>query len=526
MSIKILGVVDHLVSNDERVVQLSGDNDGVIASFYDKTNNPSLFLDGTSARLGNVGVKTAAPNEALTVVGNTSASGIVYSFGGNSNLWNSSYSTVCANSAQWSITTPSGSAGGDLYGTYPNPSVGQMQGYPISTATPSIGQMLQWSGTAWCPANIPNGGSGGGGLVYFLNYGVSADNPVAGLSGTLYELGRYSSNTLSAATFSHVSQTNWVDLATFITDHLDPDTITIPAGIWDLNFWGSSTANSQTQMTLRYQLYTYHESTSSKTLIATSDAYSLYDPSVVAQYVLSMVVHQTTIDINDRLLVVLQAKANSPNKDITIYYNESRPTHLHSSVPSIGGSGVIKVLNGVQQNPASLIVNVDIAENAQISQSKIYGLSDTLNSFSTNLNTVSSNLNSVTTNVSTISGNLNSIISLSSTINFIISEGDIITSGSKGFVIIPNNFAVKQWYITSDISTTATVNVKRCTYTDYPTTSSITSSDTPSLSGSTKNRNTNVTLWTAISANDYLEFYVTSNTAAKNISISLIGVRS
>lgn len=77
MSIKILGVVDRLVSNDGRVVQLSGDNDGIIASFYDKTNNPSLFLDGTSARLGNVGIKTNSPNEALTVVGNISATGLI-----------------------------------------------------------------------------------------------------------------------------------------------------------------------------------------------------------------------------------------------------------------------------------------------------------------------------------------------------------------------------------------------------------------------------------------------------------------
>jgi hypothetical protein len=75
MSIKILGAVDKLISNDERVIQLSGDMDGIIASFYDKNNNPSLFLDGTSARLGNVGIKTNVPNEALTVVGNISATG-------------------------------------------------------------------------------------------------------------------------------------------------------------------------------------------------------------------------------------------------------------------------------------------------------------------------------------------------------------------------------------------------------------------------------------------------------------------
>lgn len=78
MSIKILGSVDKLVSNDERVIQLSGDTDGVIASFYDKDNNPSLFMDGTSARLGNVGIKTATPNEALTVTGNISATGFLH----------------------------------------------------------------------------------------------------------------------------------------------------------------------------------------------------------------------------------------------------------------------------------------------------------------------------------------------------------------------------------------------------------------------------------------------------------------
>jgi len=86
MSIKILGVVDRLITNDERVVQLSGDNDGVIASFYDKHNDPCLFMDGSSARLGNVGIKTATPNEALTVVGNVSATGGYYGLGvGNVN---------------------------------------------------------------------------------------------------------------------------------------------------------------------------------------------------------------------------------------------------------------------------------------------------------------------------------------------------------------------------------------------------------------------------------------------------------
>lgn len=48
--------------------------------------------------------------------------------------------------------TTSTSAGGDLSGTYPTPSVVRIQGRSVANTAPATGQALKWSGTAWAPA--------------------------------------------------------------------------------------------------------------------------------------------------------------------------------------------------------------------------------------------------------------------------------------------------------------------------------------------------------------------------------------
>lgn len=266
---------------------------------------------------------------------------------------------------------------GDVSGGLHSTSVDKLKAQPLAGTAPTAGQTLTWTGTAWAPSTPSTGGGGGAnGLTYYLNQSTDADAPVTGIPGTPKQLGRTGQVTQVDVTSGELTPDIWTLVAGFVSEVTpqDPATTLIPAGLWDFNVWALGVADQNHSNSIRTRAYIYNGTT--LTPLATSAVQAITATS--AQYALSMLVEQTTLLATDRIYVAIEAFATANGHTVTAQFGDNTPSHVHTSLGLIGGTGLWKNTAGILQNPASLLVDADVDPAAAIAQSKIAGLTSAL----------------------------------------------------------------------------------------------------------------------------------------------------
>ena len=267
---------------------------------------------------------------------------------------------------------------GDVSGGLHSTSVDKLKGNAVAATAPSTGQTLVWNGTAWAPATPSSGGGGGAnGLTYYLRQDVDADAPTTNLPGTPKQLGRTGAVAQTSITSGTLTNGVWTLLGGYVSESvpLDPNITSIPGGLWDFNVWAYGSANANAGTRMRVKVYTYN-GTDAPTLIGTSGEQVINNVS--AQFSLSVLISQTTVTSTTRIYVAVEVQASANNHTATLQFGDGTPSHVHTSLPLVGGTGLWKNVAGVLQSPASLLVDADVDAAAAIAQSKISGLTDAL----------------------------------------------------------------------------------------------------------------------------------------------------
>ena len=234
-----------------------------------------------------------------------------------------------------------------------------LQTVPVAATAPASGQVLQYNGTNWTPGVIPTGGSGGGGITYYFDYGTTTGiSPTTGLPQTPVAtslLGRsHVANETPLTSADLVNGTPSL-ICGFVTAVTDPSVTDVPAGLWDFNIWASApSSQSAGQTSIQARVYRYRSSDSTYLELGRSDLVYLYDLGTRAQYILSVTMAQATILATDRIYIEVWAqKAVSNTRRVMLYFQADSPSHVHTTLPSVAGTGLVHVINGVFQSPAS-----------------------------------------------------------------------------------------------------------------------------------------------------------------------------
>lgn len=102
--------------------------------------------------------------------------------------------------------------------------------------------------------------------------------------------------------------------------------------------------------------------------------------------------------------------------------------------------------------------------------------------------------------------------------------GSVITTGVKGWAVIPYSGTITGWDIISDISGSCVIDIWKTNYASAPPTISntIAGSEKPTLSSAIKNQDNALTTWTtSVTAGDIIAFNVDSASTLTKVSLSI-----
>jgi hypothetical protein len=251
------------------------------------------------------------------------------------------------------------------------------------------GQLPTWSASAeggeggWV-LGPGVGGSGGGGEVFYFNFGNTGVTPTGtplpqsttstpSTSPSL--LGPTYNPSATSVTSENLPDGSYSLVAGFLSAADSPGVLALPAGLWDFNIWAASTAsNNSTQVQIQARVYIANAAgtqygdasgATNGTPLAVSDAVYLYEQATIAQYILNVTIPQTTITATDRIYIELWAQKNVPQaRTVTFSFATNQPSHVHTTiyVPinlATEVTGILPTVNGGTGAGTGSLVNAN-----------------------------------------------------------------------------------------------------------------------------------------------------------------------